>query len=78
MDTALFSKQNKKFLDSNLKMIFYSRAHTIVGINFVQKFKNAAGEETAKTSIINLVDLAGRSVFQLMSAQVLFRNLRKL
>ncbi len=37
-----------------------SRAHTIVGITFVQKFINAAGEETAKTSIVNLVDLAGR------------------
>ena len=37
-----------------------SRAHTIVGITFSQKFKNAAGEDTTKTSIINLVDLAGR------------------
>ncbi|CAD5119498.1 DgyrCDS8102 [Dimorphilus gyrociliatus] len=36
-----------------------SRAHTIVGITFVQKFKNAAGEETAKTAVCNLVDLAG-------------------
>ncbi|XP_064643927.1 kinesin-like protein KIF28 isoform X2 [Lineus longissimus] len=36
-----------------------SRAHTIVGITFVQKFKNAAGEETAKTAVVNLVDLAG-------------------
>ena len=32
------------------------------GITFVQKSKNAAGEETAKTSIVNLVDLAGRYV----------------
>ena len=37
-----------------------SRAHTIVGITFIQKFKNAAGEDTEKKSIINLVDLAGR------------------
>ena len=37
-----------------------SRAHTIVGIYFVQKAKNKAGEEMAKTSIVNLVDLAGR------------------
>ena len=37
-----------------------SRAHTIVGIKFTQKFKNAANVETAKTAIINLVDLAGR------------------
>lgn len=36
-----------------------SRAHTIVGITFVQKFKNAAGEDTTKSAVINLVDLAG-------------------
>ncbi|KAK2143188.1 hypothetical protein LSH36_870g00010 [Paralvinella palmiformis] len=36
-----------------------SRAHTIVGISFVQKFKNAAGEETTKSASVNLVDLAG-------------------
>lgn len=36
-----------------------SRAHTIVGINFVQKFKNDAGQETAKSAVINIVDLAG-------------------
>ncbi|KAK3784099.1 hypothetical protein RRG08_066087, partial [Elysia crispata] len=35
------------------------RAHTIVGITFVQKFKNAAGEDTTKSAVINLVDLAG-------------------
>ncbi|CAL1536203.1 unnamed protein product [Lymnaea stagnalis] len=36
-----------------------SRAHTIVGINFIQKFRNAAGEDTTKSAVINLVDLAG-------------------
>ncbi|KAK0053203.1 kinesin-like protein KIF28P, partial [Biomphalaria pfeifferi] len=36
-----------------------SRAHTIVGITFVQKFRNAAGEDTTKSALINLVDLAG-------------------
>ncbi|KAK3595061.1 hypothetical protein CHS0354_043156 [Potamilus streckersoni] len=36
-----------------------SRAHTIVGITFIQKSKNAAGEEMARSAIINLVDLAG-------------------
>ncbi|XP_077966673.1 kinesin-like protein KIF28 [Styela clava] len=36
-----------------------SRAHTIVGITFVQKTKNDSGEEMSKTSVINLVDLAG-------------------
>ncbi|XP_076437363.1 kinesin-like protein KIF28 [Babylonia areolata] len=36
-----------------------SRAHTIVGITFLQKFKNAAGEDTTKSALINLVDLAG-------------------
>ena len=39
-----------------------SRAHTIVGINFVQKTKNSAGKEMAKGAVINLVDLAGRYV----------------
>ena len=37
-----------------------SRAHTIVGINFIQKSKNAAGKEMEKKAIVNLVDLAGR------------------
>ena len=37
-----------------------SRAHTIVGITLTQKAKNAAGQETAKKSVVNLVDLAGR------------------
>ena len=37
-----------------------SRAHTIVGINFVQKTKNNAGKEMAKGSMLYLVDLAGR------------------
>jgi kinesin family protein 1 len=36
-----------------------SRAHTIVGINFIQKKKNSAGKEMAKGAVINLVDLAG-------------------
>ena len=39
-----------------------SRAHTIVGITFVQRAKNAAGQTTDKTAVVNLVDLAGRSV----------------
>lgn len=38
----------------------YSRAHTIVAISFIQKGKNAAGQMMTKTSIVNLVDLAGR------------------
>ena len=37
-----------------------SRAHTIVSITFIQKYKNAAGAETAKKAVCNLVDLAGR------------------
>lgn len=36
-----------------------SRAHTIVGIHFIQKKKNEAGKEMAKAAIVNLVDLAG-------------------
>jgi anionic cell wall polymer biosynthesis LytR-Cps2A-Psr (LCP) family protein len=41
-----------------------SRAHTIVVINLIQKSKNASGQETTKTSSINLVDLAGRYLYQ--------------
>ncbi len=37
-----------------------SRAHTIVAVTFVQKAKNDLGQVMAKTSVINLVDLAGR------------------
>ena len=37
-----------------------SRAHTIVGITFIQKTKNNAGKEMAKGAVVNLVDLAGR------------------
>ena len=37
-----------------------SRAHTIVGIRFIQKSKNDAGKEMEKKSLINIVDLAGR------------------
>ncbi|XP_063871952.1 kinesin-like protein KIF28P [Scylla paramamosain] len=36
-----------------------SRAHTIVGITFIQKFRNDVGQETAKQAVVNLVDLAG-------------------
>ena len=37
-----------------------SRAHTIVAVTFVQKTKNQNGQVIAKSSVINLVDLAGR------------------
>ncbi len=36
-----------------------SRAHTIVSIMFIQKSKNSAGKEMAKSATVNLVDLAG-------------------
>lgn len=36
-----------------------SRAHTIVGIHFIQKSK-ASGKEMAKGAVVNLVDLAGK------------------
>ena len=39
-----------------------SRAHTIVGITFIQKTRNSAGKEMAKGATLNLVDLAGRYV----------------
>ena len=37
-----------------------SRAHTIVAVTFVQKSKDETGQVIAKSSVINLVDLAGR------------------
>ena len=40
--------------------ILFSRAHTIVAITFVQKTPNESGKSMTKTSVINLVDLAGR------------------
>jgi len=40
--------------------MIFSRAHTIVAIQFVQKTKDERGKGLQKTSIINLVDLAGR------------------
>ena len=36
-----------------------SRAHTIVGIHFIQVSKNNAGKEMSKGAVVNLVDLAG-------------------
>ena len=36
-----------------------SRAHTVVTIGFDQISKNTTGQETKKSSNINLVDLAG-------------------
>jgi len=36
-----------------------SRAHTIVGVRFTQKSKNAAGKKMEKKSLINIADLAG-------------------
>lgn len=50
--------QNRTVAATNMNATS-SRAHTIVGITFVQKQKNEAGKETAKTAVINLVDLAG-------------------
>lgn len=38
-----------------------SRAHTVVTIMFDQISKNESGQETKKSSYINLVDLAGNS-----------------
>jgi len=36
-----------------------SRAHTVVTLTFDQISKDAAGQETKKSSVMNLVDLAG-------------------
>ena len=51
-----------EFLASNISYAICSRAHTVVGVTLTQKRKNEAGEETAKVSLINLVDLAGRYI----------------
>ena len=40
-------------------MLKLSRAHTIVAVEILQKYKNETGKEMTKSSIINLVDLAG-------------------
>lgn len=38
-----------------------SRAHTVVTVTFDQISKNDSGQETKKSSTINLVDLAGKT-----------------
>ena len=38
-----------------------SRAHTVVTVTFDQISKNESGQETKKSSTINLVDLAGKT-----------------
>ena len=40
-----------------MDILIQSRAHTIVTVTLIQKYKNDAGQEMAKTSIIYLVDL---------------------
>jgi len=52
-----------------------SRAHTVVTITFDQIQKNEAGQETKKSSSINLVDLAGNnsSCVSCTSNQFLYR-----
>ena len=55
----------KQFICLYVIHFHHSRAHTIVGITLTQKSKNDAGQETAKKSVVNLVDLAGRYVFLL-------------
>lgn len=44
----------------NILSFIYSRAHTIVAITFVQKTPNETGQSMTRTSVVNLVDLAGR------------------
>ena len=51
-----------------------SRAHTVVTIQFDQISKNDMGQETKKTSIINLVDLAGMMCSIFVQFCFLFRN----
>ena len=68
--TYIFSKINnlngfmscskeKYSLNKYYICFYYSRAHTIVSINFAQ---NSIVQKMTKHSVINLVDLAGRFV----------------
>jgi hypothetical protein len=60
-----------------------SRAHTVVTVTFDQISKNDSGQETKKSSTINLVDLAGRvrvqyaSEFEIDSTKYLPPKLNK-
>ena len=48
-------------VEQMLLCMYFSRAHTIVAIGFTQKGKNEqTGQNTTKSSTVNLVDLAGR------------------
>ena len=49
-----------------------SRAHTVVTITFDQIMKNEGGQETKKSSSINLVDLAGNCVILQYIRMLLF------
>jgi len=63
-------------------LLFCSRAHTIVAINFSQKFLGEAGDSMTRSSTINLVDLAGRywlrSCHRLANVKVLHRFMLQL
>lgn len=47
-----------------------SRAHTVVTVTFDQISKNSSGQETKKSSTINLVDLAGKIVNDSLLSEV--------
>ncbi|XP_065566574.1 kinesin-like protein KIF28P isoform X2 [Artemia franciscana] len=49
---------NRTVAATNLNEVS-SRAHTIVGVNVIQKKVNDKGEEMVKMAVVNLVDLAG-------------------
>ena len=46
-----------------------SRAHTVVTIIFDQISKDESGSETKKSSVMNLVDLAGKMISSLMDCK---------
>ena len=56
--TRIIGTANRTVAATNMNATS-SRAHTVVTITFDQIKKNEAGEETKKSSVINLVDLAG-------------------
>ena len=50
-----------------------SRAHTVVTVTFDQISKNESGQETKKSSTINLVDLAGKiNIYLRLLSNVVF------
>ncbi|KAK2174587.1 hypothetical protein NP493_790g00004 [Ridgeia piscesae] len=59
IDAMINEGTNNRTIASTVMNATSSRAHTIVAINFSQKFLGEAGDSMTRSSTINLVDLAG-------------------